>query len=445
MDELVHHCIRELAFDGNLGCDVSRLRDFINGFYTHEGVKQNIDDAFCAFVWSVVVQQPEVRVGTAPEGAPEVFIAPQQSRQPAGEKTPKSKKKGAGGGKDVEDIVKQSPLHVIPDAVMRPLEELKAQYGDALRIAVAPEAAFVALTGSHVVPRKLTPMVYTALQFVSRGRENGISVVDLSRKTGYDAKTCHYLVEKLLELNHIEKRKKSGVGANFCIHKYFFERSEKWQAVKAEERKATQALTIKTEDIPFEDEEDALTTPAPHLGTIQFEPMDSESLHSSVIVRARLEKLLKNSPHNMHASQNLLVTIGYPNPSKSDRRFFQSLLRELVAQRVIEKVQVPRPNGKPVACIRLFTPDEPGLQSEEDHESEEERPTLKTNVGFHRQIVDLVEGSGMEGVTLNELSEALCGFDKRIIEHQLMRLLETPPPHLADLCIAQTAESHGRW
>lgn len=44
-------------------------------------------------------------------------------------------------------------------------------------------------------------MVYTSLQLVSRGREKGISVVELSKKTGYDPKTCHYLVDKLLELN----------------------------------------------------------------------------------------------------------------------------------------------------------------------------------------------------------------------------------------------------
>ena len=46
-------------------------------------------------------------------------------------------------------------------------------------------------------------MVYTCLQLVSRGREDGISVVDLSKKTGYDAKTCHYLVEKLVELDYM--------------------------------------------------------------------------------------------------------------------------------------------------------------------------------------------------------------------------------------------------
>jgi hypothetical protein len=43
-------------------------------------------------------------------------------------------------------------------------------------------------------------MVYTALQLVTRGRENGISVVDLGKKTGYDQKTCFYLIKQLVDL-----------------------------------------------------------------------------------------------------------------------------------------------------------------------------------------------------------------------------------------------------
>lgn len=104
-----------------------------------------------------------------------------------------------------------------------------------------------------------------------------------------------------------EKRKKSGVGANFCIHKYFFERSEIWKTVQAEEQQAAQALT-KTEDVDL-DEEDEPMTPAPHLGMIQFEPIDTRHLSSLPLIRARLEKLLKNSPSHMHRAQNLLVTI----------------------------------------------------------------------------------------------------------------------------------------
>lgn len=44
-------------------------------------------------------------------------------------------------------------------------------------------------------------MVYTALQFISRGREDGMSVVDLGKKTGYDQKTCFYLVLQLVSLD----------------------------------------------------------------------------------------------------------------------------------------------------------------------------------------------------------------------------------------------------
>ena len=44
-------------------------------------------------------------------------------------------------------------------------------------------------------------MVYTALQFISRGREDGMSVVDLGKKTGYDQRTCFYLVLQLVSLD----------------------------------------------------------------------------------------------------------------------------------------------------------------------------------------------------------------------------------------------------
>jgi oxalate---CoA ligase len=44
-------------------------------------------------------------------------------------------------------------------------------------------------------------MVYTALQFITRAREDGISVVDLGKKSSYDQKTCFYLIKILLELD----------------------------------------------------------------------------------------------------------------------------------------------------------------------------------------------------------------------------------------------------
>lgn len=130
------------------GCDVSRLRDFITEFYARPGAggtqKQNVDDAYCAFVWSVIVQQPGVRIGTVPPGThAEVYIAPQASA------IRKAKAK-ATGEQAAEEVASASALELIEDATIRSLEDLRNEYGDQLRIAADPETTFAALTGSHI-------------------------------------------------------------------------------------------------------------------------------------------------------------------------------------------------------------------------------------------------------------------------------------------------------
>lgn len=44
-------------------------------------------------------------------------------------------------------------------------------------------------------------MIYTGLQIVTRGREQGVSVLDLGKKSGYDQKTCFYVIKQLVELD----------------------------------------------------------------------------------------------------------------------------------------------------------------------------------------------------------------------------------------------------
>jgi hypothetical protein len=102
-----------------------------------------VDDAFHAFVWSIIAQQPVVRVGVVPPGAAtEVFVAPRTSAK---------KKVKATGEAHVEE--EPSVLDIIPDAASLPLEHLKREYGDSLRIAVDPETLFSVITGSHIKVR----------------------------------------------------------------------------------------------------------------------------------------------------------------------------------------------------------------------------------------------------------------------------------------------------
>lgn len=119
------------------------MRDFILDFYAQAGTlthTQNPDDAFCSFVWSLVVQQPTVLIGLVPPGlTSEVWIAPQTSA--------KRKAKILG----LENIeTSPSKLDPINDPKFTPLDLLRQAYGERLRIAVEPESIFSAITGTHI-------------------------------------------------------------------------------------------------------------------------------------------------------------------------------------------------------------------------------------------------------------------------------------------------------
>lgn len=150
------------------GCDVSRLRQFVHGFYAsrRSAGTQNVDDAFHTFVWRLLVHQPSVHVGLVGEGgAREVYIAPQISKRKAVAKPKKKNRKPepapfpALDGQDEQSMVTNDVLMTdlvsgrlqpIPEAASSPLESLVRNYGDSLRVAVDPGTCFRAITGTHI-------------------------------------------------------------------------------------------------------------------------------------------------------------------------------------------------------------------------------------------------------------------------------------------------------
>ena len=153
-------------------------------------------------------------------------------------------------------------------------------------------------------------MVYTALQFITRGREHGITTVNLGKKTGYDQKSCFYLIKQLLELELVVKLRRGGVGTNFCIHKYFFERSPLWRQIQDEGVNSSKVLQ-EADGGGFDNEETASIQDG-FQAPVQFDPIDARHLSSLSLVQSRIIKLLKHSESHTHPSQNLLVTIVSP-------------------------------------------------------------------------------------------------------------------------------------
>lgn len=103
------------------------------------------------------------------------------------------------------------------------------------------------------------------------------------------------------------KVRRGGVGTHFCIHKYFFDRSPSWKAIRDEETRAedTQKKTeSRKTEFPGE-EEDGNT----NIQSLDFTPIDARHLSSLPLIRARVVKLLKASRNQMHASNNMLITL----------------------------------------------------------------------------------------------------------------------------------------
>ena len=146
-------------------------------------------------------------------------------------------------------------------------------------------------------------MVYTALQFITRGREHGISTVDLGKKTGYDQKACFYLIKQLLELELVIKLRRGGVGTNFCIHKYFFEHSPLWRQIQGEGASLSKDIRDDEGGLDNEESPDGFQTP------VEFDPIDALHLSSLSLIQSRIVRLLKNCKSYTHPSQNLLVTL----------------------------------------------------------------------------------------------------------------------------------------
>lgn len=101
--------------------------------------------------------------------------------------------------------------------------------------------------------------------------------------------------------------RRGGVGTHFVIHKYFYERSCSWKAIREEEQEA-ENHGMKTED---HDVKDADMTDLNQTKQLNFTPIDARHLSSYPLISQRVIKLLLASKNHMHASKDMLMILVY--------------------------------------------------------------------------------------------------------------------------------------
>ncbi|EUC63046.1 B-block-binding subunit of tfiiic protein [Rhizoctonia solani AG-3 Rhs1AP] len=466
MDALTKFILRELAYEGDLGSDLSRLRDLITRHYATQNpdLEQNVDDKLCSFVWSLLATQDNVVIGLAPDEAAAVYFPPQSS----------ASRKGKEKHED-NSSVSLEPLP--PDEFnSTPLETLVDSYGSSLRIAVTPETCFECITGSHIRPPKLSGPVYAVLQLITRTRREGISVIDIGKQSGYDPKTCFYLVQTLVNLGHIHKIKVGGAAGNVCIHKDFYDDECEWTKAEKEvacDSKNNNSLRLAS---PAASDDGNETAGKEFSGTVQFDSIDNRHISNVGVVKSRLQRLLNTMPQGIHVYRNLLFAIGFDASTKQERRTFNHRIHELIKAGFIEKVWAPSATAKAgrVLCVRLVRDNEDGTpmeiaepgageaaedptetgslgeNEEEDYEESDEEllarfEGLCATRSLAHQIISAVERTGPAGVTIADISKEINDFDPRSITGLIARFAGgVAPTHLADRGLVIMTETAGR-
>jgi oxalate---CoA ligase len=151
-----------------------------------------------------------------------------------------------------------------------------------------------------------------------------------------------------------------GTNQNWVIHK-------RW----------ADCVRIWTSETPGQGEDEAL----PRKGApIQLTDDPTISIPASEVanvplLRARLVRLLLDSPNHTRPFSNLILACGYADPAKSDRRFFTSRVHDMISDGTLQKFKLNDKGGDRIVLSEKFFA-EREQSSEETSAAEAYAPVL---------------------------------------------------------------------
>ncbi|GAA5858602.1 hypothetical protein JCM8547_001385 [Rhodosporidiobolus lusitaniae] len=506
-------------------------------------VQQTIDDAFLAFVWNALVEQEDVRVGVVEklikngrkgkgkakeeeeeegeqikagpsgEGEAEGEGQAQETPAPSGEgenpaeastsalpsprpPPPPPAKPARGRGSGVGSAKKRpsssaaslaaSAMHTlrILESPERDeaLEILGERYGtEELRVCVGEETAWAAITGSHVKIGALTPVIYSVLKKIARGREYGTTAVRISKDMGIEPKSVFHCIKVPTGLGLTKKISDidQGCRTNRIIHVRFLSRSPYWSTFTAQDE---------SDPPPPSDGEEEEGGGAGG-GQTMLAPITPQYLVTNrELVKGRVLRVLRRTREGWMVHGEIAGAIGLHLTTPLNLRRLNALLTEMARDdQTIEKCVVTRRStaeskgmkggvkggsgeggvhvvrlarargrrkgeeevegvmeegGKGKASNPATTSSSAAAEEEEDDD-----PSLYPVFGkpVERQILEILMNADARGMTSSEISLTLSSFAPRFIDAILQRLSRLPPPpHLSDFTLHCVSETVGR-
>ncbi|KAI5477638.1 B-block binding subunit of TFIIIC family protein [Pseudohyphozyma bogoriensis] len=437
IDSLIQFVLEEIAMDGEQGTDVSSLASFVELYYSQPSTShqvQVLDEQFISFVWDTLVQLEEVRVAVlsaneddAAEDKDDAEKDEEMEMEDEDDDEDGPKKKNKGKGK-AKAKVAQAPTfelnEVSDEERYLGRDVLVDKYGDKLRIAVSPEETWAAITGSHARPTNVTVAVYALLQLVSRGRNDGATVVEIARELEFDPRSCFHFVKVASDIGAVKKFRTHVAGSwtNRVLHVRYLSTSPHWAMHIARDR--SPSPTPKDED---DSEVEGLSFP-----TISATYIDT----NRNLVRNRIIRVIREAGGEM-PHIDIAGAIGFLSRAKRDLRKLNGVITQMYDEKILQRMEsnrvqwIDKPRDEEVLAVSV------------EYDGDISRASALLSI--ERQIVDLLLEADAEGMRNFDISDALGGFSPRFIDQILTKISKADYPVAAsDQKIVSFIETLGR-
>ena len=194
-----------------------------------------------------------------------------------------------------------------------------------------------------------------------------------------------------------------------------------------------------------------------------YTPRDLLNMRSPVLIRQIVEAV-RNAPMEEMRYNEITAAVGLVGLERKALRVFHAICRKLIADGMIEKVDHEvgygiRIGPAAASSAALADGDADGASSlpsqdcspltrapaESDGERHSAPAPLYAHIPVERQIIDAVEGSGLDGIASRELENKLGGISARTLDTLLERWEECgAPDEWADLSLHNAVDQEGR-
>ncbi|CAG8585570.1 5903_t:CDS:10, partial [Cetraspora pellucida] len=453
INDIIVHCLEELALDGDIGCNLDRLWEFVQNFFDQrlrdrkvhsiesgsstqpsKSSIQCLDDLYKSYFWSQFVNSKVLifflsNANTNDESTIDVRtdLTSENLNMKQGEIL-----------LDKHKIVKMT------------LQDVQINYGDNFRIKTIPEYQKRIIFGAVDTTRQITPIVYTILQYIARHRAIGATQADMAKDLQIDPRSFYHYVKTLINLKLIVKLPvvTKGIYTNLCILTKCASQNPAYlgKSVYLPTNNSNNSRSVQSSDYTYD-------------------PTDTISCgvsFNSELIKIKFTEILGKAKNQIMLANDLMVALfGVSTPTKKQRRWFNRTIGTLTHQGYIEKINVPKKdsNKQLDRCLRLITHYEKGKEPEMgkySHKStistsdkgqsvvEDHKIGIYAELPLDYQVYQLIQGAGEYGIIAGAIKNAFGNMNHRVLTKILERLVKPTPPGLSRFIVKRASEFQGR-